>query len=300
MYHDRFRTTSYVLAVLLTACGGGNGGGSEGVGRVSFAVTDAPVDGADRVEVVFTGIALKPVGGNEDVYLFTEPRTMNLLSLQGSVSAALMEDQTVPAGRYNWVRLMVDDSRSVFERDGQRYNMIIPNGAETGLILNRGFVVDAGGQADFTIDFDLRKSVHLPQSGDNTYVLRPTLRIVDNASVGHVSGTVDLALLQPEASCFNSTGEVDAAIYVYAGDNVGGDLGNADTALTPVTTTLLIQHGGKYDYEVGYLSSGSYSIALICGASGDQPDLVDTLSVLRNGTVTVEHDTTVRYDFSLL
>lgn len=298
MYQYRTRATQCVMALLLTACGGG-GGGNEGLGRISFAVTDAPVDGADRVEVVFTGIALKPVGGNEDVYLFPEPKILNLLSLQGAVSAALMDNQAVPAGRYNWVRLLVDDSRLTFERDGQEFSMMVPSGAETGLILNRGFVVDVGGQANFTIDFDLRKSVHLPQNDSNTYILRPTLRIVDNASVGHVTGTVDLSLLQSEASCFNSTGSVDAAVYVYSGNSVGSDIGNADSALAPVTTALLTQQGSKYDYAVGYLSTGTYSISLVCGASGDQPSQVDTLTVLRNGTVTVEQDKTIRYDFSL-
>jgi hypothetical protein len=286
------------MALLFSACGGGDGG-NEGSGRISFAVTDAPVDGADRVEIVFTGIALKPVGGNEDVYLFTEPKVLNLLSLQGAVSAALMDNQAIPAGRYNWARLMIDDSRLKFERDGQEFSMMVPSGAEVGLILNRGFVVDVGGQANFTIDFDLRKSVHLPENDSNTYILRPTLRIVDNASVGHVTGTVDLSLLQSEARCFNSTGSVDAAVYVYSGNSVGGDIGNADSAMVPVTTALLAQHGSKYDYAVGYLSTGTYSIALVCGASGDQPSQVDTLSVLRNGTVTVEQDKTVRYDFSL-
>lgn len=298
MYQYRICVTQCVMALLLTACGGGDGG-NEGLGRISFAVTDAPVDGADRVEIVFTGIALKPVGGNEDVYLFTEPKVLNLLSLQGAVSAALMDNQSVPAGRYNWARLLIDDSRLTFERDGQEFSMMVPSGAETGLILNRGFVVDVGGQANFTIDFDLRKSVHLPQNDSNTYILRPTLRIVDNASVGHVTGTVDLPLLQSEASCFNSTGSVDAAVYVYSGNSVGGDIGNADSAMAPVTTALLAQHGSNYDYAVGYLSTGTYSIALVCGASGDQPSQVDTLSVLRNGTVTVEQDKTVRYDFSL-
>lgn len=300
MYQYRTSVTQCVMILLLTACGGGGDGGNEGLGRISFAITDAPVDGADRVEVVFTGIALKPVGGNEDVYLFTEPKVINLLSLQGAVSAALMDNQAVPAGRYNWVRLLIDDSRLTFERDGQQFSMVVPSGAETGLILNRGFVVDAGGQANFTIDFDLRKSVHLPGNDSNTYILRPTLRIVDNASVGHVTGTVELSLLQSEVSCFNSTGSVDAAVYVYSGNSVGGDIGIADSALSPVTTALLIQHGSNYDYAVGYLSTGTYTMSLVCGASGDQPSQIDTLTVLRNGTLTVEQDKTVRYDFSLI
>jgi hypothetical protein len=71
---------------------------------------------------------------------------------------------------------------------GAGHELTIPSGMQSGLKLNRGFDVPAGGSADFTIDFDLHKSVHMTGSG--SYMLRPTLRMVDNIMVGSISGTV--------------------------------------------------------------------------------------------------------------
>jgi hypothetical protein len=70
--------------------------------------------------------------------------------------------------------------RIVVDVGGVCHELTIPSEVKTGLKLNRGFVVPAGGSANFTIDFDLRKSVHLPMSGTD-YLLRPTLRLADNA-----------------------------------------------------------------------------------------------------------------------
>jgi len=44
--------------------------------------------------------------------------------------------------------------------------------------------------ASFTIDFDLRKSVHNPSNPADDYILRPTLQLVDGNTEGALSGIV--------------------------------------------------------------------------------------------------------------
>ena len=55
--------------------------------------------------------------------------------------------------------------------------------------------VGAGSTNDFTIDFDLRKSVVHPPGQGETYLLKPVLRLVNNLEVGTIDGTVAAALL---------------------------------------------------------------------------------------------------------
>jgi hypothetical protein len=175
-----------MLAPMLLALGGCDD--DSGTGKLSLAITDAPVDGATAVVVQFTGVEVKPADGSARSFTFDAPRQIDLLALTGTDSELLLDEVEVPAGRYNWVRLAVDaDEDGVTDSyidldDGSRHELEVPSGAETGLKLVSGFRVPAGGEASFTLDFDLRKSVHEPMGAGDSFKLRPTLRIVDNDS----------------------------------------------------------------------------------------------------------------------
>src|SRR5690606_22526037 len=114
-----------------------------------------------------------------------------------------------------------------------------------GLKLVRGFTVPAGGVADFTLDFDLRKSVHDPASepgnASGDYILRPVLRIVDNTQVGRISGTVAGSLIT--AGC-------DPVVYVFAGAEVTPDDVDAlETDVDPVTAAPVEQDMDSVEYR---------------------------------------------------
>ncbi|MFT5085530.1 MAG: hypothetical protein ACI9Y1_003591 [Lentisphaeria bacterium] len=112
-----------------------------------------------------------------------EPFTLDLLQYQGETRALLPDNYTLAAGEYNWMRLAVNESASYIEIDGLQYPLEIPSSAQTGLKLNRGFTIAQGTVSDFTLDFDLRKSVH--QEGNGDYKLRSTVRIVNFTGSGH-------------------------------------------------------------------------------------------------------------------
>jgi hypothetical protein len=244
-------------------------------GRLSLFVTDAPVDDATAVVVEFTGVEVKPAGGEALAFDFDAPRSIDLLALSGTDSEGLLEGVEVPAGRYEWVRLAVNAATGVEDswidlEDGSRHELEIPSGAQTGLKLHSGFNVPAGGAASFTVDFDLRKSVHPPMNEGGAYLLRPTLRIVDNAQVGAIAGTVAAALV---------TEGCEPAIYVFEGSGVTPD--DVDgTAPEPVTTARveLDPGSGQYGYTAGFLSAGEYTVAFTCDADDDDPATDDTLA----------------------
>jgi hypothetical protein len=269
--------SSYVKLLAISAAGAllaGCGGSSSDNGQLKLAITDAPVDDADAVVVAFTGIEVKPADGPARMLdTFDPPLAINLMDLQDGISQQIA-DATVPAGQYNWIRLAVSldedgvideeemDSTSYIVIDGAPYALWVPSGNQSGLKLNRGFIVPQGGLADFTIDFDLRKSVHLPMNGEERYVLRPTLRIVDNTIVGSIYGNVDPNLLTGDAST--------CAVYAYEGaDMAPDDVGSPTEPLASAGVKLDLVEDGQFGYRVAFLLPVTYTVALTCEARDD-------------------------------
>lgn len=287
------------LVLFLFGC---DSGSSSSTGSLSLNVTDAPVDSADKVVVEFSGVEIKPANGGSITFDFTERCAsdpalcqIDLLSLNNGLSAQLLDAETVISGQYNWLRLMVNAEPNVKDSyiviNGMEYELRIPSGAQSGLKLNRGFVVPAGGEANFTIDFDLRKSVHNPV-GMSDYMLRPTLRMMDNAQVGMLSGNVDAS--------FFAGGSCNGAVYVFDGavgtpDDEDGEGFGPD----PITSAL-VADDGVYDYKVGFLSEGDYLIAFTCDALADAPDVDNdsvTVSFLSTATVSITANSNTVYNF---
>lgn len=280
-------------ALALSACGGGSGSGSA-QGQVSVGVTDAPVDEAAAVMMTFDSIELKPAEGERIVFPLDTTRAMNVLELQNGAREMLLDGVTVPAGRYNYIRLSVADqagSGSTIElRDGSVFPLTVPSGEESGLKLNRGIVVPVNGLADFTVDIDLRKSIHEVQGGLGTeYIMRPTLRLVQTDTTGTVSGTVEAAVA--------SAADCNAVVYVYEGSGVTpDDLGSATPPVTSANVTL-DEATGEYRYTASYLVEGEYTVALTCSAAADAPDTDDDILFEAQGDVAVTAGETASFNF---
>lgn len=280
-----------VALLVLAAC---NDDPDPAAGTLSLGVTDAPIDSASRVVVEFTGISVKPAAGGAVVFDFDTPRQIDLLALQGGETELLLDDVAVAAGEYEWVRLTVnagqDASDSFIElEDGSVHALFIPSGNQTGLKLVQGFTVPANGSADFTIDFDLRKSVVDPEAAGMPYILKPALRLVDNTQVGAIAGTVDAAIA-------NAT-DCSPAVYVYDGSDVTPD--DVGSAAEPVASGLveMSDETGLFEYRVAFLLAGDYTAALTCDADADAADADDDIAFVaqRNATVSVDATTTIDF-----
>lgn len=289
--------TSLLFAAALVSCGGGGADSMSATnnGSLGLFVTDAPVDGAANVVVKFTAVEVKPEGGTAMMFNLSPSRSIDLLALAGGGSTALLDGQILPAGRYEWVRLLVASQQNVPDsyiqlRTGQQYPLFIPSGEESGLKLNRGFTVAAGARTDFTVDFDLRRSVIAPPGQSPNYLLKPVLRIVDNLRVGVLSGTVLGVMIPSGCSPF---------IYVFAGSNVIPD--DLDAAPAPdvdplVSVPVLLNNStGQYSFKVPFLEVGSYTVAFTCDGARDTPEGEEVLvfspplnvSINANQTVTI-------------
>lgn len=279
------------MFMMLQACGAGDtsmdAGRGGGAGMLTLSITDAAVDDATEVWVTFTGISIQPADGETIVVPpdQAETRTINLLSLQGTRSAILLDDVVLPAGQYDWIRLHVD-SASITFKDGSVHELIIPSGSESGLKINTVFTVDSHQDARKTIDFDLRKSV-VESGSSGKYELRPTLRLVDDDLSGAISGTVEQAWLTL-AECSDSDPDSYNAVYVFDGFNINVDGLDMDSALYVTSANVQLNpDSGNYEYEVGFVEAGEYTIALTCQTDFDRAGVNDNLVYVVSEEVTV-------------
>lgn len=297
--------TAILLLAGLGACGGGGDDAAE-TGRVTVSLTDAPLDDATAVVIQFSGVVFKRAGSAAEIVqnLASAPRQLDLLQYQQGRAALLLDGVTLPAGDYEWIRLIVDNETNVRDSylvlaTGEECELRVPSGAESGLKLNRGFTLPADGSIALTIDFDLRQSVHAPpgQRGSTpsctqAYLLRPTLRIVDDSNVGAIAGSVDSALVAAE--CLPK-------VYVFQGsDAVPDDLEDAGAA--PDVDPLLvvdvpIANGSTaYQYRAAFMPPGEYTVAFTCG--DDDPAEDDVLTFLQPRNVAVQANLISTADFA--
>ena len=272
-------------SVFVGGCGGG-GSGSGGMGSLSLNLTDAPVDGATEVVVVFSGIELHHTDGATTTVDFSSPKSIDLIKLQNGVTGALTDGAAVPAGNYDWMRLKVLADKNTQGQSyiklltGAQYPLWIPSGAETGLKLNRAFTVAQGSTTRLVIDFDLRKSITAPPGQDPNYIMRPTLRLLDQLQVGKLTANVDLAALAIAQLGANATpASCKAGLYVFSGGSaVPDDQDGDDTnGASPVVYQPIAYDGvtAQVPVNIAFLEVGTYTIAATCNFDVDAADTDD-------------------------
>lgn len=301
------------IVPLLSACGGGSSSGGQQT-STRFSITDAAVDGATEVWVSFTGIQVKPAEGSAIQFTFDAPKQIDLLTLQGNASEVLLDTTSLPPGHYDWLRLDIDDNDcGVLEGgdsptgsyivldDGSSEALHVPSGSESGLKLNDSFTVVANGSSDFTVDFDLRKSVVKPV-GQDCHYLKPRLRMVDNTAVGSIEGTVS-AVMVNDPSCLPGEGEESLengnAVYVFSGAAVTPDDVDGDDDVFTTAAVALNGESGAYEFAVGFVPEGTYTIAFTCEGELDDPEADDAISFLEAATVEVMADAVTLHDFGV-
>lgn len=286
------------LSSALFACGGSDGNDTPNAktGQLSLALTDAPVDSLQSVVITVTGVSIKPATGDAITVTFDTPKVIDMLDLQNGAVETLLDGYQLDAGTYQWIRLELstaDGDLYVMNELGGMVGLTIPSGFQTGLKLNHEFVIAQGGDANFTIDFDLRKSMTNP-NGQTNYFLKPSLRLIDNASVGTLNGEVSASLIQ--TACANS-GEFSGLVYVFSGADVIPDDydSTAPEALT-ASKVMLDGESGTYKYSVPFLNSGNYTISYSCNLDDTAVDELLTFNQTQNISISKDTSTTVNFE----
>jgi hypothetical protein len=304
----------WVSGLALNACGND----SAPVASLSLGIADAPIDEAQAVVVGITAVELLDAQGRvAHRVTFDPPRTVDLLQQQGGAQFLLFEERELAAGTYPELRLTVagqanascrqaqaaPEPPSYVRVDGVDYPLIVPGGGAAGLRVEGPVVIEAGREARYTVDFDLRKSI-VQRGATGCYNLKPVLRLVDNADAGRVAGSVDAALLSDAGCTADPADGSGAAVYVYAGAGIVPD-DDDGVAPDPVTTALLVPAARdgvtRFTYAAGFLPAGPYTVAFSCQAGDDVPSSQgpadDPIAFVGTASVTVAPGATTVHDF---
>ena len=189
---------SAIGAVLLLAIG--CGGKSDNTnptpstqGSISVTLVDGPTTDYKAININIQSVQIHQSGtaGESGWVTVSSPnRTVNLLSLQGGVVEALASNQTIGAGTYQMMRLVLGSGNTLTLADGSIVPLTVPSGQQTGIKIPLNFTVQAGTTADVWIDFDGAHSIHVVGTGSGSYILRPVVHGFMNVATGSVSGTL--------------------------------------------------------------------------------------------------------------
>lgn len=265
-------------ALFAAAAGGCYQDDSSGPGNTKpiakILVTDAPFpfDTVESVNVYIVSVAASVTAdtsepGGQEWITITEPRQrVDLLALQQGATELVGEGE-LDAAQYRAIRVIIDtDSSDIRFVDGSEATV---HWGGAGLQSIHAFVeaalaIPEGGVAEIVIDFDVGRSFHWNDLGDNAFNFIPWIRAVNKAATGSIAGTV----------LGDSTPLENATVSAY-----GATEG-----------TWMIRSTGKTDasghYRLAYLLPGTYIVQVDPPSSSSLESNLDSNVVVATGVET--------------
>ena len=292
----------FFVFIVLTGCSDANT--ESGSGILKVGITDAPVDNAEVVSIHFSAAVLQNSKGEIRIPIIdpatnNEGRSINLLALHDGQWTEIFE-QKIDSGIYDGIRLEMDMTKSFIQLNGRKHALLCTSCVSRTYKIEHNFKVKPDVELALMLDFDLRKSITEPVSGSSEFILRPSLRAVEIADSGSISGSVDLALLRKLG------GSEGCAVYVF--QNYHAQLDDVYLKRSsergpgghnnPISIAA-ISSDGKYNYKVSFLPAGQYSAAVTCEADMDLANSNDTLVFSKGVNISVSAGKPVNYNFVL-
>jgi len=282
-----------MIAVVIVGCStstepGGGGSTAEDTGILVLKLTDAAVDDENIAGVY---IAINKIEVNKStsdnanwttVKEFDEPLKYDLLELTGG-NFALLGEFELTAGQYNQIRFILDvqeqgeqppttsGSYVAFTNSEATEPLFVPSGGQTGYKAVGAFEVPVNGEVEVTVDFDLRKALHVTGHGNNQrYILRPTLRLLVDSQAGNISGLIALETTYPDIIVFAyEVGDWDIS-------EADAPAGEEELRFPSAVTCARMDDDGSY--VLAYLAYGTYDLVVV-GYNGETfGDVLGTVS----------------------
>ena len=163
------------LSLFLVACGDSGGDGvppGQATGTVALLLTDLPTD--DVKEINFDVVEATLIGDQGQQTFFGGNTRVNLLDLENFSQPISMGE--VAAGTYTKLRLQIDNFE-IIDNDGMKHEPRPPANGRIDLLQPGGIEVVPGRVLVAHVDMDANKSIHLVQTGNGKYRLRPVVRV---------------------------------------------------------------------------------------------------------------------------
>ena len=290
----------------LQGCGCGfdcnNGNNNRGPAFVDLGVSaDAPED-LKQVVIEVDRITLVRSGG-EDVIIdrFTideldvvdaDTFQVDLAQYLGLNQLLVTRDLETGAQSYSSVRIEIldgDVNRSyVQESDDTLRPLNIQGNA-----LSLPGVTLGSGPVTVTITFGLAQALQFRQTSDDYLLALDGIRVQDNDTGASLTGRVDSTLFDTVAPCDTKEDpESGNRIYLYAATGLetgqAGDVFTSDSendipqgTVAPFAVATLTEDAltGNWQYALGFLPAGDYTLAFSCDAAEDEPVNYDGIEV---------------------
>jgi hypothetical protein len=222
--------------------------------RIEVWLTDAPGD-YQAVNIDIQGVE---VNGNEADHnngwqaLEVDPKVCNLMELANG-NETFLGDLELPGGKISQIRLILGESNTIVDKDGNEHELKTPSAGESGLKIQIHQVLQEGITYKILLDFEAGRSV--VKTGSDNYILKPVIRTLSTeAQDGAVKGDV------------SPPGIV--AISVYA----------ADTLFTSASTNA------DGEFLIRGMEPGTYKFVFDAGS--ETPDVEQSDVVVAVGEVT--------------
>lgn len=241
----------------------------ENDGKLDLNITDdAPYTQIKSVVVTVRKIRLEAEDGGHETFDLDPAIQVDLRSLTGGQTRALLSDEALKSGDYESIRLTLSDSSDdnyVEEVDGTRHDLDV-NDDEIELATD--FSIDDHGTTQLTLAVDLRRGLR-EDDDDYRFVADSALHLTNDEDTGTVTGTIPVSKIDDDCA--------GAAVYVYKGKDVTpDDIGGTGTE--PYSSTIVsMGSDGLYHYTAAFLPEGDYTLGLTCDADEDDPVDNDSL-----------------------
>jgi hypothetical protein len=268
-----------ILIAGIVLCAGMIGACSSGsdnpTGTVSFSLMDRPVDGVTSLYVTISEMWLKPADGPAfKLDMTSTPLTVNLLELNDENASVLVDQALVPAVRYNWVEMKIEDADI-----GDSYAMTTSGGmvpVDVDVPSNRirlvsGFEVDENQGVRIVFDWDVRKGL-TEAVGQQVLLLRPAFRILYADEYGSISGTISTDTIQ--ANCDDVMDPAGKVVYVFEGNVTPDDIDGTSPEPTTTADPVFNTDTGDWDYRL-VVMPGDYTVACKGDTDLDPPSSED-------------------------
>lgn len=295
-----------LLTIWLGGCGCGfdcnNGNNNNDPALLSLGMSADTPDRFKQVVLEVDSITLVRSGGDDvriETFTIDELNVVNADTFQidlqqylGLNQLLVTRDLEISAQSYSSVRLEIldgDVNRSYVQELDDTLKPLNLSGSDLSL---PGVTLDSGDRT-VTITVGLALAVQ-PRDNNDDYLLAANgIRVQENTSSASLTGRVDSTLFDTDSPCDEKTDpEAGNRIYLYpetisasrqAGDVFTSNSANEipDGAVAPVAVATLTEDAltGNWQYALGFLASGDYSLAFSCDAENDDPVDYDAIEV---------------------
>ena len=188
-----------LLLIGLASCNLNNSSGSSSSGnQITVILHDSPAIYNSVILNVKT-VEVKSAGGGNWIALNSKPFSVDLLSLTNGYYVVIGQQNGLPDGSYDQLRLMLGSGNQVWV-NAKEYQLAADT--TSGINIPISSQISTQSNSVVMLDFNVAKSVQM--SKDSTFNLTPAITANELSNTGNISGSVSPHVTQPVVYAIDS------------------------------------------------------------------------------------------------